>query len=156
MQAPHQASPDGDPPQIRLADPSHGGNIPLAQLRTHARTHARNASAIEIDFPVRGAFSRRTHTPNLRLRMAEAILSAYQSSVLVFEGSKSGLEEAPGPARIDCVVWFVRSLYDKRDSALLLLTTLLGVRSRREASREGPRDNFRSGDLSRLCRDSPR
>ena len=50
-------------PQIRLADPSHGGIIPLAQLRTHARTHARNASAIEIDFPVGGSFSHEELTP---------------------------------------------------------------------------------------------
>ena len=39
---------------------------PRSFARTHARTHARNASAIEIDFPVRGSFSQRTHTPNLR------------------------------------------------------------------------------------------
>ena len=37
------------------ATPSHSGDISRTQLRTHARTHARdvNASAIEIDFPVR-------------------------------------------------------------------------------------------------------
>ena len=28
--------------------------IALTQLRSHARTHARNANATEIDFPVRG------------------------------------------------------------------------------------------------------
>ena len=65
---PKSGGTEGQTPQTRTPDPSHTGIVSRTQLRSLARTHARNAnaSAIEIDFPVRGAVSRLNHTPNLR------------------------------------------------------------------------------------------
>ena len=49
---PPDAGRTDDPDNLHLVNPSHSGSIAPAQLRTYARNV--NASAIEIDFLVRG------------------------------------------------------------------------------------------------------
>ena len=64
LRTPHQGSVDAPPHKSVWP-------TPLAQLRTHARTHARNASAIEIDFPVRGIFLTKTSHPQPPLALPD-------------------------------------------------------------------------------------